>query len=267
MMIIKYLECYTDEERLVIPYYELVTKINGNDFRKLFIVDIRKMDYEKVLSQFDYIQDTLVEDDYFNKSLDKCYPTNLGLYFLCDDDISRYFRNVLENYVYALKKFINTEEYEKLIKEPLDLLVKERKNIYLYNHKEIEAGNFNLIIGNNGSGKTQLLRFISEQRKTPIFLLNRSVSDPNKIFSNESEYLKNLDEIINYCKSRNMPLLLDDLCWGGMGGRGPLTIIDILYDYSHENDVFFTAAQSQIKGLVKKRSHTPNIIELKNSVH
>ena len=115
--------------------------------------------------------------------------------------------------------------------------------------------------GLNGSGKTRFLKHMSAKEELPLFLLNQKFDDKNILLSNSSQYLENLSKIIDYCQTQNIPLLLDDLCWYSFDGRNQIKVIDTLYDYSHNNDVFFTSAQDEIKRLVKTRSHKPNIIE------
>ena len=92
-------------------------------------------------------------------------------------------------------------------------------------------------------------------------MLNQKFDDENRLLSSSSQYLENLSKIIDYCQTQNIPLLLDDLCWYSFDGRNQINVIDALYDYSHNNDVFFTSSKIGIKQLVKIRSHNPNIID------
>lgn len=250
------------EYTIDIPFYEIVKKINGNSFRKYFIVDIRNLNHSKVIfNNFDDFKSQFLADEFFSLPSNTQYPINLSLCFLYDNNKIVNSDNILHDYNYALVNFINENEYKKIVASDDDLIVTERENIYDYNGKTISTSNFNLIYGFNGSGKTRFLEHISTQEKVPIFLLNKKFDSSNIYLSNSDEYLENLHKILAYCQSKNIPLLLDDLCWNSFDGRNQITIIDTLYAHSHEHNVFFTSAQENIKQLVKKRSHNPNIID------
>ena len=243
-----------------IPYYSFVKKINGNDFRKVFVVDIRNLKHpERIFKNFEEFQKQFLADTFYRMPEGK-YPVALSLYFLYDDERLVNCGDVLHDYSYALKDFINYDEYKKLIDEDKDIVVPNRQYIYDYNGKTIKASNFNLVYGPNASGKTMFLRYISDCEKAPLFILNRKFDD-DRFLSSSSEYLDNFSHIIEYCREDDAPLLLDDLCWNCFDVRNQAKIVDKLYEFSHDNDVFFTSSQIGVQKLVRSRTHDPNIIE------
>ena len=247
---------------LEVPYYETIQKINGNDFRKIFVIDIRNLKHrEEIFKNFDEFQTQLLADEFFSLPRDTKYPLTLSLYFLNDNNEFLNYGDILYDYHYALKDFLSIDEYNKIISSEQDLIVSNRDLTYGYNGKTIQTSNFNLLYGLNGSGKTRFLKDMSSKKDLPLFLLNQKFDDENKLLYNSSQYLENLSKIIDYCQTQNIPLLLDDLCWYSFDGRNQIKVIDTLYDCSHSNDVFFTSAQDGIKQLVKTRSHNPNIID------
>ena len=198
-----------------------------------------------------------------NLDKEEKYPVALSLYFLCDNDRLINYDDILHDYNYALKDFIDYDQYNKIISEPDDLEVPIRESIFDYDGTTYKTNNFNLIYGLNASGKTRLMKHISHEKDIPLFLLNRKIDDREKVFYSSSQYLENFFKIIDYCDKQNIPLLLDDLCWNSFDGRNQVKIVDSLYEYSHNNDVFFTSAQDGIKELVKKRTHNPTIISIR----
>lgn len=248
-----------------LPYYEVVEKINGLDFRKYYVFDIRDWHKDKVALIFDdflAFQQDLLCDDFFSKSRDSVYPRNLMLYFIVEDkdDYAIDKETVKNDMHYAFKDFISYSEFVKLT-ENENIDVQERSSIYTYQGNEIEIRNFNLIYGLNGSGKTDLLRFISDEENLPLFDLYRDLGT-KEVLAGASEYIQNLKQIVEYCRSQSIPLLLDDIGWNAYDDRNKIKIVDQLYEYSHENNVIFTSCQRDINSLVKRLSHDPNIIEL-----
>lgn len=247
---------------LEVPCYKIIKKINGNDFRKIFVVDIRNLKHcEEIFKNFDNFQTQLLADEFFSLPKDTKYPITLSLYFLNDNNKIMNYGDILYDYHFALKDFISVDEYNKIISSKQDLKVPNRDLTYNYNEKKIQTSNFNLLYGLNGSGKTRFLKNMSSKKDLPLFLLNQKFDDENRLLSSSSQYLENLSKIIDYCQTQNIPLLLDDLCWYSFDGRNQIKVIDALFDYSHNNDVFFTSSQNGIKQLVKTRSHNPNIID------
>ena len=247
------------------PYYEIMEKINGIDFRKYYVFDIRDWHKDKVALMFENFsgfQQDLLCDDFFSSSRDGVYPRNLMLYFIVDDsenyEIDK--ESIKNDMHYAFKDFISYSDFIKLT-ENENIDVQERSSIYTYQGNDLEIRNFNLVYGLNGSGKTDLLRFISEKEYLPLFDLSSDL-DTKEILSGASEYIKNLKRIIEYCHSENIPLLLDEIGWNAYDDRNKIKIVDQLYEYSHKNNVIFTSCQRDIKSLVKKLAHNPNIIEL-----
>ena len=247
---------------LEVPYYEIIKKINGNNFKKIFVVDIRNLKHrEEIFKNFDEFQTQLLAGEYFSLPKNTKYPIILSLYFLNDDNKIMNCEEILYDYDFALKDFISVDEYNKIISSEQNLIVPNRSLTYDYNGREIQTSNFNLLYGLNGSGKTRFLKDMASKKDLPLFLLNQKIDEESRLISSSSQRLENLSKIIDYCQTQNIPLLLDDLCWYSFDGRNQIKVIDTLYDYSHSNDVFFTSAQSGIKQLVKTRSHNPNIIE------
>lgn len=250
---------------LEIPSYEIIKKINGNDFKRIFIADIRNLKHrEEIFKNFDEFQTQLLADEFFSapeNTKDTKYPISFSLCFLIDNNKIVNCGDILYDYYFALEDyFISIDEYNKIISSEQNLIVPNRNLTYNYNGSTIQTSNFNLLYGLNGSGKTRFLKAMSTEKKLPLFFLNKKFDDQNRLLSNSSQYLENLSKIIDYCQTQNIPLLLDDLCWYSFDGINQIKIIDTLYDYSHSNDVFFTAAQHDIKRLVKTRSHNSNII-------
>lgn len=255
---------YFSYGEFTIPYREKTIKINENDFRKYFIIDIRNLNQDiivEMFNNFDNFQHYLLADEFFKNS-NKMYPVNLMLYYLIDEkrDYEIDKKTIKDNFRYAIKDFISYEQFLQITRKP-NLYVSQRQTIYIYISEQIEINNFNLIFGSNGRGKTNILKFIAKEEDLPLFCLQKDINS-QKILTSATERLNNLKQIMDYCSNQNCPLLLDDMEWNAFDERNRIKIIDQLYDYSHDRNVIFTSAQPSIKRLVNRRSHKPNIIDL-----
>lgn len=266
---------YLKEKPLLINTYWYIQNIEGNPFKKFYIVDIRRLNAEDTLSifnEFDTIQDELVGNEFFSHVAQNYY-----ICFLCDDKTK--YRSMAEKALkdirYAFKLLINKEELSLMIDNNIDIdHINQEKTINICN-QDIKIGNFNLIYGGNGSGKTMLLNAIGAYYDTKPCNMAR-IGEAQEITLNDSLYLQifasNFDYMYNYylylmsiirnSKTNDIPILLDDLGWNGLDVINHLKIITLLNEASFEQKVFVTAPQQKIKSLVKGNVYNPNIIEL-----
>lgn len=278
----KYKETYVIME---LPYYEYVDKINYVIFRKNIVLDLTKIDIEKLEYFFNNFSkiNNIIGGYYCYNQYDK-FRGNHTLLMLYNDDIKSVVYknnyNVLYNFNFLLKDFINIEEFEKL--GDSHIILNDNKNI-IVDDKEINLSGFNLLYGCNGSGKTMLLKSISNTIKSPIFNLYNGIDrlyeiESSEIFKYYYKLLTNKDNVVinsysdhifywlsigfAYGKLENNIVLFDDMCWNGLDSRNKINIIDNLNNYSYSNGVVTTACQKDVKGLVKGRVYNSNIIDL-----
>lgn len=250
-------------------------EIEGHPFRKFYIVDLRRLDEEKiklVFKEFNTIQDELVKDDYFNRTAQNFY-----LYFLCDS--KQKYQSIAsiatEDTRYAFKLLISKEEFSIILDENADIANVNPNEKIIIKGKDFNVGNFNLIYGGNGSGKTNLLKELGDYYHViPKNLTNVGAASGITLyddiyihaFVSESDYMYNyylyLMSIIRASKNTNMPILLDDFGWNGLGQIDQLKIITLLNEAAFNNKTFITASQEKIKKIVKRNVYKPNIIEL-----
>lgn len=255
--------------------YFYTQKIEGKAFKKFYIVDLRRLTEEEaksVLKEFATIQDELVKDDFFFKA-----AQNLYLYFLCDDK-SKY-KNIAAEAVkdirYAFKLLINANDLSSILDNNVDIEHVNPEEQLNLNGEHLKIGNFNLIYGGNGSGKTMLLNKIGEHYNvTPHNMMrigdSSNVTLKDKIyldaFVSEEEYMYNyflyLMSIIRMAKNTDTPILLDDFGWNGLDDINQIKIATLLNEASFDNKTFITAPQTKIKSFVRSQIYNPNIIEL-----
>lgn len=156
-------------------------------------------------------------------------------------------------------------------------------NKIIIDNKNVNLYGFNLLYGTNGSGKTIMLKKISELINSPIFRMYNSIDkrdniDNIKVFDYYYTALTGRNEIINYSNIdaiyywlsvaltygnlNDNIVLLDDMCWGGMDSEEKENIIYNLSEFSNTCPIITTSCHGDIKTLVKKRVINPNIIEL-----
>lgn len=273
-----------DDFILQIPFCEFIEKINGDDFKKHYIIDVRnlsKNDIMIIMNNFDNLQTQLLYDSYFLQKI------NIILYILHDKKQTPElnFEQILNDYNFALKKFITEEELDDIIKYNRNINLPNQTKIEVnYNNKHISIiDGFNLLYGPNDSGKTAHLKVFATLLECPIFnmkdknltlnidknnyyfqeLINRFNLDIKKEYlSNIEQYFYKLSQIITYCKVNNMPLLLDDLSWNSIDAKRKLELINALFEFSKENTTIVTACQDDVKKMIKRHIYKPNINSL-----
>ncbi|MBQ9013648.1 MAG: hypothetical protein IJ094_08880 [Bacilli bacterium] len=250
---------------LDIPYHEITWKVNNVEFRKLYFVDIRKVDADIIFDNFKEFQKSFVSDEFFDYK-NRISGFSIIIYFVCYSyEISEYLftkRHIEYDMDYALKYFITNKEADIFAQSNNDITIEEVSNNFSYGNREIEFKNFNLIFGANASGKTTLIKEYAKKFNVPIYYLN-PYSDKNSNNKSISTCILNDFFIfIQECKENDVPLLMDISCWGLLDSRNQVIIIDSLMEYSLNNYVVITACQDNIKDLIKLRVINPNIIEL-----
>ena len=135
---------------------------------------------------------------------------------------------------------------------------KQAENKIVYNNKEITLNSYNFIFGKDNDN-TSLMRSISQLYGYPVFKLNNF----NGVFLNDkTSYLINLKHIIEFCKIKNIPLLLDNIDWNTFDVNDQLRIIDEAFYLSMRKKVILTGSEKYVKELIKTRIYKPNIIEI-----
>lgn len=273
-------------------YFVKEIRIDDDLIKKIFIVDIRDMSDKKIdyiFNNFYEFQRVILSDDYFrysdleNKTF--TYSSNLYLIFLYDRsrkyNINKH--SVSYDMNFALKKFMNEEELNELLNKDYFRLDLDKEKLVQLKDRVLKLKSFNYINGNNGTGKTMLLRDISNSIKVPMFSMNDIDLDlDNYIFdkeyvrkylyqligsyeidkySNYQKYLYRLAQILEFSREHNNMLLLDDLRWNSLDSRNTLNVIDTLFDYSLNNEGIVITGCNQSKN-IRRRVYKSNIIEL-----
>lgn len=255
--------------------YWYIQEIEGEPFKKFYIADLRQLTEEEItiaFKEFDTIQDETVRDDFFFKA-----AQNLYFYFLCDDKqkYQSMASEAIKDLRYAFKLLVTEEDLNLILANNINIPKVNPEENLVINGKELKIGNFNLIYGGNGSGKTILLNEIGKYYHVTPYNMDRIGSNPEitledsqylQAFASESDYMYNyylyLMSIIIVSKNNNTPILLDDLGWNGLDVINHIKIITLLNEASFEQRTFITAPQEKIKSLVKGNVYKPNIIEL-----
>lgn len=265
----------------VLLTYVFDEKINNEIFRKNIVVDLRNLDMKDVtyvLKNYEGVQLDIA--DFFNWfGSDRKNDRLLYLYNdKIKDIVSEYEYFISKNLKLYKKEFIDEDRFSQI--EDKNVIVNNSNNIMINNVK-VNMNGFNLIWGLNGSGKTVLLRQISEFLDVPIFnYYSKDIIklDNSEIFMNYYKKLTGKDEITKYtgiddvyygiCNgltygtlNENI-VLFDDLGWGLIDDYNRVKIIDILNEYSYNNGIVMTSCKNDIKRLVKKKVFNPNIIDL-----
>ena len=260
--------------------YEVEEKINGEIFRKNIVVDLRYLDKNKILeilNNYKLVQMEIANNFNWHNSVEK----NDRLFYLYDENIKdiilEYQSTIIKDTSIYSKKFIDESKFEQL----------RDKNIVINNGNNIMVGNvnintsgFNLIYGPNGSGKTVLLRHISDYFDVPVFNYyskDMIKLDNDKVFMDYYKMLTGKSEITNYtgiddvyygiCNGLTYGILtdniviFDDLGWGLMDDDNQKRIIDVLNNYSYNNGIIMTNCQEDVKKLVKSRVYNPHLID------
>lgn len=261
--------------------YVLEEKINNEIFRKNIVVDLRNLDTDTVndvLENYEGVQLDIAE--FFN--LFRYDRKNDRLLYLYNDKIkdivSKYEYSISRDFQLYKKEFIDEEKFNEL----------NDKNIILSGSNNIKVGNvivnmegFNLIWGLNGSGKSVLIKQLSEYFDVPIFnYYSKDIIklDNSEIFMDYYKKLTGKSKIVNYtgiddiyygiCNgltygtSTGNVVLFDDLAWGSISDLNRFNIIDMLNNYSYNNGIVMTSCRNDVKRLVKNRVYNPNIIDL-----
>jgi len=261
--------------------YEVEEKINGEIFRKNIVVDLRYLDQNKVLdilNNYKLVQMEIVNNyNWYNNA-----ERNDRLLYLYDEDINdiiiEYQAYITEDTTFYPKEFIDESKFKQL--RDKNIIINNGNNIMVGN-VNINTSGFNLIYGPNGSGKTVLLRHISDFFGVPVFnYYSKGMIklDNDKVFMDYYKMLTGKSGITNYtgiddvyygiCNGLTYGVLtdniviFDDLGWGLMDDDNQKRIIGVLNNYSYNNGIIMTNCQEDVKKLVKSRVYNPNIIDL-----
>lgn len=277
-----------------VHYYEIDKVINNHLHAKNYIIDLRdcsKSQIEYLMQNLKQFQQKFLSKIFFNEN------KNLTLSFLLSQ--SQHWNKILDeetikeikyDFEYAKKEFITENDLKELENKEHNIKLNVNPSTILYEGKELKLTHFNLIYGNNTSGKTRLLNHIAENLETPVFDLALMASAPmcaeikknitnkdletsyyRKLMEKEqydyswiSYYCDSLSNGLSYTYERALPLALDNLSFERLDGRHLLNTIDTLADFSlnKNHPVIMTSASEHTKCLVKQRVYNPNIIEL-----
>ena len=260
-----------------IPYLEYNEKINGNLFRRNFVIDIRNFNQAELKSLFENYDDFqfyFFQDKFWNNADSRF---NMVIYFIYDENVksSLDLKKVTNNFEYAIKKFVTEKELETTCFND-DINLGSNDIIASCNGISI-TNRFNLINGKNGSGKTVLLNDIANKLNAQVFNLSSDSIECDFVYKKLLKYFKinedyltgsqknlyNLCKVLTFCARNEQPILLDDLQWNSLDSYNQIKLIDLLSDFSITNDVVVTSCKEDVKTLVKRRTYEPNIIDLK----
>jgi len=274
-------------------YFTHEIKINNEIIKKIFIVDIRTMPdnlISEMVDDFTEFQRVMLSDDFYRRG--ELEEKNLFTYSCYMDLVFLYNPNrkykikkfdILYDPDFSLKHFMTEDELQVFLKRNYPTKNLNKKTLVKLKDKVIKLNHFNYIHGNNGSGKTMLLKEISEQIKVPVFSmdniglnLENYISDKNHVkkylkkltgqyeifsYSDYGKYINRLAQILEFSREHNNMVLLDDLRWGALDSRNKLNVIDTLFDYSLNNEGIVITGCNQ-RANIKRRVYKSNIIEL-----
>lgn len=294
-----------------IPFYEYITVVNGDEYRKLYIVDmtdenVAKLVQEKLKEVFSHGDDffSYYFSDMFYESEET--ETNLRweqyVIFMTDDNLKYYDPKIERDFIYIIKRFIGESDLSKLLQRQEILIHDDEKIPFFYNGESQNLSKFNIIYGENGSGKTRLIRAISSQFGVPV--LNNGVDnyfmtsgdDIKKILSQvESDKLmdsykrlwgyslrKSIDindisrfsdvelKLLMYAakisaveQTKQGIVLLDDIGWNVFDDNRTSNTIEYLSDLSLTgHSVVCATINDNTKELMYRKTYKPNIINL-----
>ena len=274
-----------------IDYYIKAIK-NGDDIlKKYYIIDTRAMSLDAIkflFNNFQLIQREILSDDFFrnsgidNKDTHFIYPLNLELIFLGDRDSFNFINKdvILNDMNYALKSFMSESQLYTYINKQWNFDNIGTENVLQLCDHIIKLNHFNYIVGNNASGKTTLLKEISDKIDSPVvnmndndyyavhniiavqqFIYNLAGSSFIDEYSSYGKYVKRLAQILQYSIENGNVVLLDDLNWNSLSPRSFVRLINTLADYSYEhNSVVLTGYNKD--DFIKKKVYKPNIISM-----
>lgn len=287
---------YVLRNRLVedYEYFTKEIKIGDEIIKKIFIVDIRTMPNELINSLFDdftEFQRVVMSDDFYMRSeLEEknlfTYSYYMDLVFLYDPNrkyyINKYYITRYDM-KFALKHFMTENELKEFLNRTYPTKNLDRETLIELKDKVVKLNHFNYIHGSNGSGKTMLLKDISNTLKVPMFSMdNIDLNLENYIinkdyvkkylrqltglyevnnYSNYEKYVYRMAQILEFSREHNNMVLLDDLRWDSLDSRNRLNLIDTLFDYSLNNEGVVITGCNQ-KGNIKRRVYKSNIIQL-----
>ena len=283
-----------DEQDLIcIPCITHNVYVDGIITKRYLIVDLTDADNriladEKLFPRFDGI----IEDNFaqlFYKER-KELRWNLNLIFVIDEKFDKSNLKYESNFRYVRKRFVHKEDLEAFLPEKDSSASIIADHSIAYNDTVRRLGRFNLISGDNGSGKSMLLKQLSKETGEPIYCFSTDDDIPHsdswhhaRAYFNQlwgiSQY-ETLDSIMVSTSSAtrtlakmacaleesdrvNRPLvLLDDIPWGRLDSQRTLNIIETLDNYSMKRPVVLTSFRENVKELMAKRVYGPNIINL-----
>lgn len=274
-------------------YFTHEIKIHDEIIKKIFIVDIRTMPDEliaEMIDDFTEFQRVVLSDDFYRRG--ELEEKNLFTYSYYMDLVFLYNPNrkykikkfdILYDPDFALKHFMTEDELQAFLKRNYPTKNLNKETLVELKDKVIKLNHFNYIHGNNGSGKTILLKEISEQIKVPMFSmdnvglnLENYISDKDNFrkylkqltgqyeifgYSDYGKYINRLAQILEFSREHNNMVLLDDLRWGALDSKNKLNVIDTLFDYSLNNEGIVITGCNQ-RANIKRRVYKSNIIEL-----
>lgn len=286
---------YVLRNRLVedYEYFTKEIKIGDEIIKKVFIVDIRTMSDELINSLFDDFTEfqrvVLSNDFYMRGELEekKLFPYSyyMDLVFLYDPNRKHNINKfrIMYDIDFALKHFMTEDELKIFLNRNYPTKNLNKQMLLELRDRKVKLNHFNYIHGINGSGKTMLLKDISNTLKVPMFSMdNIDLNLENYIinkdyvkkylrqltglyevnnYSNYEKYVYRMAQILEFSREHNNMVLLDDLRWDSLDSRNRLNLIDALFDYSLNNEGVVITGCNQ-KANIKRKVYKSNIIEL-----
>lgn len=283
-----------------IPCWIYYRTLGDKKTHKYYFIDltnfeIKKMVEEKFFANFNESQTLSFSEEYFNSPEE--LNNNIHLIFIIDDMLSKEYTEKENNFEYVRKRFIKSTDLLMFLNTLNYADFSNYISEFYFQDKLYILKRFNYIHGNNGSGKTQIMKVISEQFELPLYSPNvynkKTFEDLKKMISkidiNRLKFYykslwsfsssKELDTELSCIKSdvelsiiyiasilteqereKNSILLIDDIYWNKFDDLRTLNIIDTLDTFS--NPAVITGFNDCTKGLVKRKVFDANIIEL-----
>lgn len=219
---------------------------------------------------------------------------NRTIVFMTNDSLTHYNSSLEKDFEYIRKLFVRESDLLKIIERQEQLHQNTTKTPFKYNKQTLELLRLNILYGMNGSGKTRMLREMSNQFEVPIVNDEIDVYKPdvkeilshcepsklindykrlwgyslkaNELFSQPSDSQTKLllyAARIGVLEQSKGIILLDDIGWNGYDSARTLNFIEYLVDLSlTENLVVCATTNDNVKKLLLKKSISPNLIDL-----
>lgn len=283
-----------------IPCWTYFKKSGETEIGKCYFVDLTDPDIRKKLENgvfpiFEEAMGFLFYEEYYNTPEE--ISNNNDLVFITDDKTPKYNLKMEKNFSYIRKRFINEKDLPTLLSLFNSKNMTDYSAEFVFNDELYNLRPFNCIYGPNGSGKTMMMKAISDQFNVPLYSAN-IYSDLMR--KNLKYMLDNLDrstiemyfkklwglstskkispEMLNFLGygelsmlyiasilanqelEKNRILLIDDIYWNNLDSIRTLNVIETLGSIS--TPVVITASVEQPRNIVRKRVYGSNIIEL-----